>query len=861
MITIKLALIYIKKYKKRSFIIFLSFLFAVIIACTNGIMKHSANIIGLNEQKKYNPYHLKIINASKDEIDMIRKNQDIKRMKIRNFIGASDANSLYRFNVIATSDGLNDSALLSGTVAKNEHEVTIEKWIADNLHKKIGDSISYTDYYTKKHERKIIVGLLKDNNANKASSIFNMNTISQGLSKNNTVDLEFKDSSTLRSDINNLKNSIINEYNHKKSDITTNKMLITAYENDGNLLTELIPMLLISILFSGLIVFSTYFISMRKRIRDIGILRAFGIMNFDIISIIIVELMTISFPSIAIGILISIFSAKFMTNMGYNLYSDISLINIGFADIKVPPNIVFATIMLIFAVVVIIAIVTYFLSIRNMPINTIHTEIIHTRDITKFFGTKNRSQKKSFLIDKLSISNFLSLRYMRSDMILMCIMIACMSITTSEIIHKGCIAEINNKIYKAVTEPNFGVGDIIINKSNPYQSNNSVDDTFIDYFNNIDGIKSNFWTSYKYTRMTVPSSLVRNTEYFDDNGKSNYVKEVWNGMYKKDGDSYIIKNKLLGFNDDSLKFLKNNIIKGDINLDKLHNTDTCILFYPKNYINLKTGYDKRNEILNYKVGDTITIDIPVEFDIGEKQGDLLRKYWTLEFTPKTMKKSFKISAIIDSMPFRIDYSIPSTDVVISQKRMLSIDKNEKYCLGAIKLENNDFRSEVNKILLEKFSNVPGFLVEDNINYNMEIKNSILNYLNIENIKYYAFIIVCVFSFINMIGYKILDKKRELAILRALGTTDIDIKNILIYEGIIYSFVATALSWIIAFARQVIYTHNLEIKSHIVGIDFRFNIMIYLLVFAFHFILCMMSTYIPSKKILRDNIKDSIGGLE
>ncbi|WAW14502.1 ABC transporter permease [Peptostreptococcus equinus] len=850
----KFGLRYIKKYEKRSFVIFLGFLLAILIGSTSSIMKQIANNAALKQSIEYNKYHIIVNNVDEKLLNYISRDKSIKNYKLVNYIDSSDISNPIIFNIIGTEDGLINNKIIKGRIANNKNEISAQSWVLKNLGKNVGDTLTYKSYKEKGLTKSLkIVGQIENNKNDLEKGIIELNTKSCGreIQKYNTLNIELKDSPQLRRSISLLKEKIKRSYKIEEKNIILNEELIEAYENDGSGIKESLIIISLVVLFSSIIIFSTYYVSLKDKIEDFAILRALGIKDSDLVKIIFTELFLLFIPALSIGIIGALILSVLLTDMGLNTMAELVDNNKIIYDIKLPCELLISLIFVFTLVSLVIALFTYFMSVRNIPIG-----------LMKFnSGIKKITYKRvnGKYIDKIGISNYLSLRYLKKDNMALFLIIICIALSLSQIIYQSFLNDTEKIVFE--NWKNKGIQSISVSKSNPYNERARMTENDIKEINNINAIKANLWSANIYTRMDVPKSKINSMMYFKDINKSEYVKNVYKGMYKEYEDKYTIKNKILAYNDDALKYLEKDLISGSIDIQKMKKNNECVLLYPKYYINLDKKIDQRNLILKYKVGDQISVKIPKNLEISSKNPEQLYQYWQMNYNPKMKEEKFKISAIVQDTSIQHQFSVQSVDIILPYKTVKKIDSNIYFDSGEVIVKDKKNRKIVEDKLIDRFSKGNGFNVMNSLLYFDREESEFNEYLNIGNAKLYAFITLSSICLINILNYKIFNKRHDIGILRALGMTDGQIKNLIYSEAYAYAIISTILAWLIAIFRQINYINTMEKINHVVGIRLSISLGNYLFVFIYCLLLCFFASYLPIKKILNHYISDEIRSLE
>ena len=145
------------------------------------------------------------------------------------------------------------------------------------LKPEVGQELTFKLYNQDKTETFKVVGILKDRYKDKVVGRCEMflhldeNKVSQF-----TANVEFDEGSPISSDIESIANTANIDL---KEQVGVNKSLVQAVEDNGGIDMASKSTAIAMSIFAGLVIYSIYSISVYKRIRDYGMLRAVGATN------------------------------------------------------------------------------------------------------------------------------------------------------------------------------------------------------------------------------------------------------------------------------------------------------------------------------------------------------------------------------------------------------------------------------------------------------------------------------------------------------------------------------------------------------------------------------------------------------
>ena len=431
---------YIKKCYKRSIVIGICFFMSFLIIWTNGILKHTGNLVELNFLKEDSIYHLKFHNLNEKALASIKKSPDVDKIDIENLVDASKASSKYMINVIGKDKS--QYKVLRGRYPNNNNEVMVQDWILKNIGKDIGDNFEFESEISKGKVSYKIVGVLEDNVKEKSKLMFQFFTLNRKnqLDKYNLVNIILKDKGNIRSASKKMIKSLKDKKLVKEGDYSINDMLIEAYENDGSTGLEVFKIIFMSVLFTTVIIASTYLISIRTRLEDMGIFKAIGMGFFDIFKLIIGELYLLMFVGGLAAFPSSIMLSNYIIARGENFYSEVQANMVSsYSGLVIEPKIILIGLISVIASVLVIGLVVYWLAVKGSPI-----DMIRSRNRMKISYRSGRFW--NYICDKFDVGIFIFLKYLRADYILTLVVILSVSLPISEILMRSYYLRENEKV-------------------------------------------------------------------------------------------------------------------------------------------------------------------------------------------------------------------------------------------------------------------------------------------------------------------------------------------------------------------------------------------------------------------------------
>ncbi|KPI56111.1 ABC transporter permease [Clostridioides difficile] len=853
---LKIVLRYIKSYKARSLAITLSIILATSLIVGIGTLSRSAQQADVDRFKKdLGTDHVYFKDINKNQLEYIKSSKDIKNLGITAHYGYTDPNEKLPINLeYANKNYLtNQSKLIKGHLPKANNEVVVEKWVLNSMGLKpeINQNLTFKLYQKEKPETFKVVGILEDRSIQKKQGMCEifLNLNESKLDKFSYTYIEFNEGSDINTNIDNIVKATMLD----KNSVGKNKMLIEATMENGTLDNSNKYTAIAMSLFSGIVIYSIYVISIYQRIQEYGILRAIGATNFKIFKLMFYELFILALIAIPIGICVGIGGAQIFNRTAGNIQFEG---NVTVTPFVIPDKIILLSIGCIILTILIISFFTYLKIRRISPIDAIR----------KTFGTDKNINKVNSLISKLtlniSVTKSISAKNIFRNKKGFIIIILSMTLGGIMVIkenYKYSFSDIQNKDGQERTYMN---ADFILTnylfklngnyKANSFKDIKGLNDNQIDKIKNIDGIDKVKTASILNTRIDLYKinrldhyKMVNSTPYYKDYPL--LIKDNTTGKYT-------MRQRLRGYNDEMINSLEKYLVHGSINLDKMKKENLAILYVPQisktNKFNHNYIPGTGTPVVNTKVGDTIKIKYPkgeIDTELYEGQKD---NYEYLEY-------EFKVGAIV-SYPF-VDNNMYSgdfgVDVITSSEYLKKLTGVDKYNAVYVDINENANIKKIDTLLGKIGSESPGTTV---VNMSVEKENS--DKMTARALIYaYGIVavmfIISVLNIINNISYNLTSRTSEFGMLRAIGISERGFKNMILYEGILYGALSSVITIVVSLIIQFRMYYTCNFVSY--GLGFSIDYKIYILVVLANIIVGILATYIPLRKINKISIVEAI----
>lgn len=825
---IKLAFQYIKKNISRSMSIILSISIGIAIILCAGVINENiekADIEGLRYE--LGDYHLKIKNIDKETIKNINKEKNIEYTAIEQ----SQDGSNYKGQLLNITGinknylNISKSKLMLGRMPQNTNEIVAEKWVLKNVGLKgeVGEKISLDLNGKKKKETFTVVGIISDRVYEKSTAIMEALT---KVNSNQSVDLYIKVNENTKEGINATINNIIKKNNIKKEDVSKNTMLINSIAKSEKYDSKLLILFSIMIVFLIFIVYSIYNISIIQRLSEYGMLRAVGGSKSQIFKLTFYELLILSLISLPLGMLIGIVGSKAIGEYVCRVISEGIFMS---SDIVISKGSVIASLISIILMIIILCIVVS-KKITKIPIIV---AINKNRGKNKIKNSIfNLKSDKNIAIEKIiAINNIL---VNKKTFIVTVISIA---LGGTMFILSNFTMILKNEDEKTLLAVNTNLNSDFKIEQQSVDYSKGISNDELEEIERIEGIKSVEPYKVNYVSIyNIPKDKITVPEYFEFVNEYAFYK-TFGGISKEYNDGkYSIKGNFYGYKDKTLKELKDFLIEGKIDVKSLNNGDNVILKIPKE--------GSGHKVVDINVGDKIKIKIPKNMLSSEES---VKFPSNIDYIEKELKVSGIVSRVYNE---NVYFPEDGVDVIVSDKIFSEITGVDKY-----KFVNINCNKDAN---IKNIEDELYKIIKDNLGCNLrnlskEVKNSQKNILYKNMILNGMTLILLIMSFFNIfnnISYNLVSRKSEFDTLKAIGLSNKKLKNMIIYEGLVYSIVSSILVVLLSLVGQYLLYYK-YFKKILISPTWFINWKLYIAVVIVSIAIGILSTYIPFRIIRND----------
>lgn len=854
---LNLGVRYMKAYKARSFAIILSIILSVgmIVGVLTLTKTEKMNEL---QTMKYNTgiYHTTFKDLDYNQLEKIEKSSDVENVGAFNFHGITTDKEKQSVIMLNCNDDyiISNSKLEKGRLPKEKNEIVAEEWVLKNLgiqptlNQNINLNVEDINKNVKDEEFKL-VGIIKDRPTEKQVAKMQMYLPLQKESDHLEVGVAFNE----KIDIQNHSLELAKKANINKDNIGMQEDFISISNDANNISLDNILSVLVISLICGIVIYSIFNISMYKRFREYGVLRAIGARNSKVFKLILNELMTLGVIGMPIGLVgglgASLIAYKKSSELKTSIALDGKIINLH----MVYP--VFEIILAILFMVLILLLISLFtyrkinkLSIidsikGNRKENSIKRNRVSVKDLSRYMKTYKAISFKNILRNK---KRFIMI-------------VLSMSICGILFINSNYRLHLSQEDDFTSNRDNYSNSDMKIDVYENENQRNGLSKKDIKQIENIDGVKEVVKSQIMNGRMVINKDDIANEGYFDSINKSIRGSNLFKGYLVKDkiNDELILKQNLRGYDEKALKELNNYLVQGNIDVEKMKKEDLAVVYVPMvteekfdggvNYNKVDNG----KPVANIKVGDTVKVKFRED---GEKSVEACR----LEDTDgKYIEKEFKVGAVV-SYPFMAEDTYTSdecVDVIVSEDTFSKATNSKAYQAININLKEGANDKKVYDEILKTTIKVKGAMARNIIE---EKRNSDAMYE--KSRVFNAAIVVVLFviavvNVVNNISQSIVDRTNEFGMLRAVGLNNKDFRKMIIFEGIIYTAISSLIIIFVSLILNKTTYDSFGVSK--LGIEFSIRYIDYISIIVINALIGVLATYLPAKKLEKVSVVEMI----
>jgi len=821
--------------KKRTLAIAFSIIFSVMLLTSVGIIINSFNEMTIKVKgQMYGKYHGWYRNIEYDNLDKPKKLSGIRTVGTALKLGEYQSEK-YKLEIIGADNNALDMLnckIVEGSYPQKLDEIMLEEWIINKMEQKpaIGDKISL-DYemvnikgisFGKQKTDFILSGIMENSYGSSATgkgkSYVTLQTAEEYIGKSGSAYIQYlvlNTSLNVRQELIKVREllSITGKNENVYGDYNENISYVVALELAYKSRKLIFFIDVIVALVGVMVIFNVFNISVIERLKHFGLLRAIGATPKQIKYMLLAEAFLLGIICVPLGIVIGIFGTQVLLLLTSK---------VGYFDIGVKVNL-FSIALPFFMGFLSILIAVYNsakLGARVSPIEAMNTE---SKIKKKQADIKSLANKLVLAIygqmGKMALTNIG--RYKKRFLATTVTISVSIALFISSFYLIKCLDPVK-QMSRVIS------ADYVLT----YESNsekNGYPEEVINQLGNIQGIK-------KYNKMKYMScSIIIDTKFLTKEGKEYNEREA----------------KLNDYDKNLLNRNKASIVCMAIGLDE----------------EIYNEYFKdKEETSSYKVQGESLPHVFIMQNLSNQNhtnlnpGDLIPIINTYKENNKWkhIEQEFVIMDTIDNAPAGV--SEGSGDMAIFMKeevfqKYYALDGYQKI---EVYLDKGANVQEIEAKLKEITSSQKyGKL----ISYKEYVENTRKFQTQLTLVLYSIVVVVSLVGLVNIVNtmsMNILLRKREFGILRAMGVTKSQLREMIFKEGLLYGIISSLLGIIMGIALVYLIYYFARV---LLDTEFKIDYLSIILPCLVTIILCITTTLIPLKRVTSTSIVESIGVVE
>lgn len=736
----------LKINKLKNILVVIAIMLSTCLITTIGILSYSIQQMEIkNIIAQTGDCHVEYQNVSDKQVQMLKNNKKLISANEYIALGFNDQYKPYSIEMCYVDKSVGDTTdyfkLKEGKWPEKEKDIAMPKWILEKIGVKpqIGEKVTLPySYETKeyKYEGKsefVVSGILDDGEFLRTQAYKALGIVSKDYILKN-VKPEYRFAQVTAKVKNRNISSTAYEVGHNVGlddrNINVNKMYINALGLSKDVLIPAGIAALVVILATTLVIYNIFYISIKERITQFGMLSALGATKKQIRKVVIKEgliLSTIGIPSgIVLGHLLSLFIIPLIP------------LNVTLT-VKTSPYIIVLS--------VLVSLLTVIISLRKpskIASKTSPIEAIRYTGVELNLKKKERKSKGPIILRRLA---YLNLWRSKKRTI---ITIVSMSLTgILFILFFSLFSSMKNRPDTYITS-DFELTSINLNIRGVDDESDPLNKDILAKVKSINGVKKVNILKHK----TIWTSDDKILNKFNKELKHSDIDEALTEL----------NCDFFGFDDSMLDELKKNLLSGEISKENLKNKDEVVMV---NY-----NGDKHNEGNPLKVGDKIVLQIRDKKNL--------------------IKKEFTIAAIVSYNTRWLGYTSIGPQFITHESafsKVLQDNRIGKLCIDINEDSYNNVKINLENILKSN-SNALFF---DRKEYKQK-QDSELKGMELAGVSLISIIgLIGILNSINTMFTSIMARKKEFGMMEAVGLSDVQLRKLLQIEGTYYSTISIIIS--------------------------------------------------------------------
>ena len=718
-----------------------------------------------------------------------------------------------------------NSNVIEGNYPQKINEIMVEQWVINKMEHKpaIGDKISLD--YEMINTKGLSIGRLKtefvlsgimDNSygtisANKGKAYVTLQTTEQYIEKYDRSYSQYfaiNTSPNIRQELIKVRESLSkkSKYENQYGDYKENSAYVDAIENAYKSRKLIFLIDAIVEIFAVMVIYNVFNISVMERLKHFGLLRTIGATTKQIKYMLLAEALLLGAVFIPIGVVAGVIATPLL----FLLISKVSLFEV---NVKISLFNIILPFIMGFLSILIAVYISAKLGARVSPIEAINTESKIRKKQTDMKSLGNKLILSIYgQMGKMALTNIG--RYKKRFYAT----VVTISISIALFISVFYLVKSLDPV-KQISS--IMPSDYVLSYEFNTEKRNGYSGEAIRKLENIEGIEK--INKLKYTRCNI----YMDTKYLTEAGKEYFEKEA-------KFDDYV--NRLLF--SDKVDFISFTIVLNEEKYNEYFKDKEETSSYkgqgealPNVFIMQDINYEGYT---NLKPGD------PISIEYSYKENNKWKK----------TEQDFIIKAILDKAPLPISKGSGSIAVFMKEEVLQKYYPTDGYQRIEIYLEKGADVQEIEAKLKDIASSQKYGKVESFREY-IEMIRKVQTQLAL--VLYSIVVVISLVGLINIVNtmsMNILLRKREFGILRAIGITKLQLREMIFKEGLFGSLMGIGLIYVIySFGRKILF---IEFEMNYLSIIFASTVTV---------ILCITATIIPIKRVTSASVVESIGTVE
>jgi len=870
-----LSIKYIMFYKKQSTYVFFSIVAAAMILIAVNVALATDSKISLEQARDvYGDYHY-VYNIQSDyvtDITDIAKKYPIEKISVCR-IGNSYETSTIGVELVSAEPewlSMTGAEILEGTYPKDEREIALEKWVLDYFEgKTIGDEIELKGLMNnEKINRKFTISaILKDREYAKDVGTkcgFVSETETKG--GKNQIYIKFDESEDVKKVNNQFANEIGSEANYinfyllEKLDFGFRDLTLSSIFKDdtknssgkiqvyfmewlaGSGIAQMLGNIAVA-LFAMIIVYSVFRISLQQRLAEYGNLEALGFSVKDIIVLLGVELLFLFAFAMPVGCLLGVLVVKGI----YIYYNHLDVLNFPAEYLQVfLKDILFSIVLLFISLLIILLFAIRFLH-KVSIINLMKGQLRQRRRNKQCHSW---SKWTTYMMPVVLIKYFFEKKGRVAAMILMLSLGGTVFLTSSYV--EG---EIDRNNILAQRAENGTNADIQV-QTETLSLQGIIPEEMVQQISEMPEVLLTEPVSTYFGAMLLDDFQVDETwleneywKYLDDGVKRNI--QLFGGSMAEEQGKKVLKTEIYGYDKPMLEELENYLIEGSINSVSQENT-----------VILQTVLDGvGNNGLKLHVGDEITLRYPKE-NHGDfwPNGDhnILRMKPEGKYQDYYEEKTFIIGGVVKDAIAKDEYLMEGApQIIMPNATFRQIFDVDGFNMVSVQLKSGTQAEQAAKKIRNIVNDIERCGVidytEDIIRQSELLEQKML----LVHIVVVLLLVMGLFNILSSVNYILIERRKEFAIIRAMGVTDSKLIRSMVGEGVLYGLIISVLmvvfALIIQYPIKYIFDHGLMF----INAKYVFDWKLALGMTGINILFSIIAVILPARMILFTDIKNEL----